>query len=496
MYGRCQFHASALEFLLLKLTYNRRKSKQGKTFRRHAWPQNWKSHFVVGIDFELESCNIDITHHKTNTSEWWITFNKWQLVRFPSLMLHRTYRLTVQHKATETVGLKGAHQMENLLNSLGWLLSIATALGNGFIIFLVAKNRRLHSSANWFVLSLAVADLGVGIAVFPSSYFCNYSMACNLRVYVAFFWFFLHSSVSNLCSLTWDRYVAIVHPFKYNNSMAERRPGIVILAAWLVPFTISLSLSVGMYLTNSNTAWKVLRLTGVTGFEIISCALLFYAVVCILVVVRAQSHQVSAMEQQIQSSFSCNDAGEPATSRRRQKHSTAYFIIALLVFFLGCYVVVNSFVLCIAFSCKVSDKASHILILLLVLNSAVNPLVYAFFKKDIKMEIKRLVCRENLGRHSDAASTMTVVANWLDCMSYANILHACSRKANLVILFTLGIMGPSVFTFQCVALSYVLVVLIYTGVFEELYRPSSFITRNLVNSWQPKLTKNCIFVLL
>ena len=198
--------------------------------------------------------------------------------------------------------------MEDLLNSIGWLLSIATAVGNGFAIFLVAKNRRLHSSANWFVLSLAVADFGVGITVFPSNYFCIHSMACNSRVYMAFFWFFLHSSVTNLCSLTWDRYIAIVHPLKYNTSITERRPGMIILAAWLVPFTISLSLFVGMHLTNSNTAWKVLRLTGVTGFEIVSCALLFYAVVRILVVARAQSHRVSNMEQQIQSTFSCNGA--------------------------------------------------------------------------------------------------------------------------------------------------------------------------------------------
>ena len=184
--------------------------------------------------------------------------------------------------------------------------------------------------------------------------------------------------------------------------MTERRPGMIILAAWLVPFTISLSLFVGMHLTNSNTAWKGLRLTGVTGFEIVSCALLFYAVVRILVVARAQSHRVSNMEQQIQSTFSCNGAAEPATLRRRQKHNTAHFIIALVVFFLGCYVVVNSLVMCMTFSCKVSDKVSHILFLFLVLNSAVNPLVYAFFKKDIKMEIKKLVCRENSSRHNDA----------------------------------------------------------------------------------------------
>ena len=284
--------------------------------------------------------------------------------------------------------------MESLLNSFGWILSIITAAGNGFVIFLVAKIRRLHSSANWFVLSLAVADFIVGIAVFPSSYFCNkQSMACNSRVYMAFFWFFLHSSVTNLCTLTWDRYIAIVHPLKYNISMTERHPAMVILIAWLIPFAISLSLLVGVYATTSDTALNVLRLTGVSAFDIVCCVMLFYAVVRILVVARAQSHQQAAIELQVRS-FQLST--EATNSRGRNKHNTAPFIIAIVAFFVGCYVVVNYLVLCITFSCRnVSDNAGQKLILLLVLNSSVNPLVYAFLKKDIRIEIKKLICRGN-----------------------------------------------------------------------------------------------------
>ena len=301
--------------------------------------------------------------------------------------------------------------MENLFNIFGWILSIVTATGNGFVIFLVAKNRRLHSPANWFVLSLAVADFGVGIAVFPSSYFCNNSMACNSSLHMAFFWFFLHSSVTNLCTLTWDRYIAIVHPFKYNTSMTKRRPGMVILIAWLIPFAISLLLLVGMYTTQSHTVLKVLRLTGVSTFHIISCVLLFYAVVRILVVARAQSHQESAIELQVQFSHSsCNEStvSESATSRRRRKkHNTASFVITLVVFFLGCYVVVNYLVLCTAFSGhQVSDKTSQVVTFLLVVNSAVNPLVYALFKRDIKMEISRIISRGNSKRSNQEGSTV------------------------------------------------------------------------------------------
>ena len=287
--------------------------------------------------------------------------------------------------------------MENWNNIIGWLLSIITATGNSFAVFFIAKNRRLHSSANLFALSLAVADFGVGIAVFPSGYFCNHPTACNLRVYMAFFWFFLHSSVTNLCTLTLDRYIAIVHPLKYNTSMTERRPGMVILIAWLIPFAISLSLFVGMYATNNRTAWKALRLTGVSAFDIVSCVLLFYAVVRILVAARAQSNQVCEIELQLQSNVSSTQAG---TSRRRRTPNTARLIIALVVFFLGCYVIVNILVLCASFSCEVSgEKGGHIVTGLLVLNSAVNPMVYTLLKRDIKREISLFIAHMSiLGR--------------------------------------------------------------------------------------------------
>ena len=241
-----------------------------------------------------------------------------------------------------------------------------------------------------------MTDFGVAVAVFPSTYFCNNSESCDVRIYMALYWFFLHSSVTNLCTLTWNRYIAIVHPLRYNTSITETRPGMVILVAWLISLVISLSRLVGMFATNSDSAQIVFRLTGISGFESTSGVLLFYAVVRILVVARAQSYQVTAMERQVRSNHSSNEPSETAASRRREKHNTAWFIIALIVFFLGCYIVVNFLLFCTTFEfpCKLPHDASQAFTLLLVLNSAVNPLVYAFLKKDIKMEVKTLICRE------------------------------------------------------------------------------------------------------
>lgn len=106
----------------------------------------------------------------------------------------------------------------------------------------------LNVSGWLLVFSLVVADLGVGIVAFPSGYICFiYNANCNKTIYIAAYWFLVHSSVANLCVLTWDRYTAIVHPFKYITSITVRRPGRVILFAWAIPLLISLYLSLEMY---------------------------------------------------------------------------------------------------------------------------------------------------------------------------------------------------------------------------------------------------------
>ena len=92
---------------------------------------------------------------------------------------------------------------------------------------------------------------------------------------MTFVWFFLHSSVTNLCTLTciWDRYIAFVHPYKHNyyTSMTERRPKMVILVAWLIPLAITTSLFMVMYITTFETARNVLPAVNYLTFYSIFC---------------------------------------------------------------------------------------------------------------------------------------------------------------------------------------------------------------------------------
>lgn len=62
---------------------------------------------------------------------------------------------------------------------LGWLLSILTMAGNGFVVVVVCRNRSLRTKTNAFVVSLAVADFFVGMIAVPSLFLCEIASGCD-----------------------------------------------------------------------------------------------------------------------------------------------------------------------------------------------------------------------------------------------------------------------------------------------------------------------------
>ena len=120
---------------------------------------------------------------------------------------------------------------------LGGILSILTVLGNGLVIYLVISRKRLHKTVNWFLLSLAVADLCVGLVHFPTMA-CMSASLCSKCITTAVRWLFLSLSMTNLCALTVDRYIAIVTPLKYAVFGTKRRHFYLISAARILPFAV------------------------------------------------------------------------------------------------------------------------------------------------------------------------------------------------------------------------------------------------------------------
>lgn len=107
---------------------------------------------------------------------------------------------------------------------LGWIPSTFAILGNGSVIYLIYTRRRLRTVPNRFVLSLALADFGVGACFFPAHFICNFRPSnCNSSIADDIAVLTIYSSTTNLCAMTVDRYLATVRPLTYTSLMTARR---------------------------------------------------------------------------------------------------------------------------------------------------------------------------------------------------------------------------------------------------------------------------------
>ena len=281
------------------------------------------------------------------------------------------------------------NKMETWFWILGWILSILTIAGNGFTVLLVGGQPRLRTKTNALIVSLSVADFCVGAFVVPSLFFCDIRGGCNWpRTYgpwVEFVkWLVEYASIMNLCSLVLDRYMAIVKPLKYVNFMTMRRITKLIFFSWVIPLCIAISsVFISLYLTLSLSR-IVLSACGALLEIFFSCMLIF-CFISMATVVYKQTRSSAILAKQLR----FNHQG--LTFNTHDK-SAVVMLAVVVVFALACFPI---YLRCslqllgnhtnLHLSCKSDIKFR---IPMLVLNSAINPLAYAFFKHDIKRALE------------------------------------------------------------------------------------------------------------
>ena len=273
--------------------------------------------------------------------------------------------------------------METWFTILGWALSIMAAAGNGSIIFLVCSKRRLLTKTNAFIISLAVADLGVGVSVFPPQFFYVDNLPSRYMTISPIRWLFGYASATSLCSLVLDRYVAIVKPLKYLNFMSRGRVIQMIFVSWAIPvgFVITVFFLPDPVKPNFVNIFAMF-------WEIFLCFFLIFCFSSMVSVVYKHDRSSAILAKQLR----FNHRGLKVSSQDR---SAVTMMAIVIVVFLVCYGIYLrcSLVSLLYHPCQCNDELYKIP--MLVLNSAVNPWVYAFFKRDIKKEvIKKLICRK------------------------------------------------------------------------------------------------------
>ncbi|XP_077028935.1 olfactory receptor 14J1-like [Agelaius phoeniceus] len=124
-------------------------------------------------------------------------------------------------------------------------ISLAALLGNGLIISAVACGHHLHTPMFFFLLNLALADLGSICTTVPKAMHnslwdtSNISYtACAAQVFLLIF--FLGSEYFLLTVMCYDRYVSICKPLHYGTLLGSRACAHMAAAAWASAFLYSL----------------------------------------------------------------------------------------------------------------------------------------------------------------------------------------------------------------------------------------------------------------
>ena len=261
--------------------------------------------------------------------------------------------------------------------------------GNGFVIFIVCRKRQLRTKTNAFVVSLAVADFFVGMTIVPPEFFCSVSSECNpqdvqYNLIIGFIWeLFLYASAVNLCSLVLDRYIAVVKPLKYLTFMKRRRVIQMISLSW------SISVTLTVFVRSLRSISETLLIRNIFGwsyvfFELFVCAIVIFCFTSMLVVVCKHDRSARTLAKQLRFNH--------RVFIKTQEKSALKMMAVVVCLFLVCY---GGNLHCsfeVIFSdLKVCIVGLQYRMLVYVLNSCINPIAYAVFKKDIKKEQKNEV---------------------------------------------------------------------------------------------------------
>ncbi|KAL2098818.1 hypothetical protein ACEWY4_005298 [Coilia grayii] len=125
------------------------------------------------------------------------------------------------------------------------VLTLATALSNGFVITTIFLTRKLHTPANFLIGSLAVTDLLVSILVMPISILYTVSKTWTLGQIMCDIWLssditFCTASILHLCVIALDRYWAITDALEYSKRRTTRRAAVMIAVVWVISISISM----------------------------------------------------------------------------------------------------------------------------------------------------------------------------------------------------------------------------------------------------------------
>ncbi|XP_062621521.1 adenosine receptor A2b-like [Saccostrea cucullata] len=284
--------------------------------------------------------------------------------------------------------------------SLEAIIGVLAIIGNALVLIAILKFPKLQNVTNFFIASLAIADLLVGIFVAPLAALSYLGLpedylGCvftNSIVVVL-----TQTSIFNLVDIAIERFIAIKNPFFYQEHMTKRVAVIMITISWVLALIIGLvpvfGWNLGPMKDNKCAFVAVIDFNYMVyfnffGFVLTPLIIMFVIYTYIFYIVRQQMAKISALEV-----MQKPDTRKLKSRFKREVKAAKSLAVVFGVFAL-CWIpihILNS----ISHLCKTCSYPINLLlaaILLSHINSIVNPFLYAIGNSQFQVAFKRMFC--------------------------------------------------------------------------------------------------------
>lgn len=345
--------------------------------------------------------------------------------------------------------LANSTDIKNLYIGIETVIAVLSISGNVLVCWAVAINSTLKNATNYFLVSLAVADILVGCLAIPFAIVISLGLLLDFYgcLFMACFVLVLtQSSIFSLLAIAIDRYLAVKIPLRYNELMTGKTAREIIAALWILSFIIGLipffgwnkkymscpsGIPGGSNTTNSGlpvgpAAEQQQQQTEGAGELLHSCRLecLFESVVempymvyfnffvCVLppllIMLGIYIKIFTVARRQLrQMELKCVAANGDSHQHHRsllQKEIRAAKSLSIIVgLFALCWLPVH-ILNCLTLFVDYRDKSDIIMFLAIVLshgNSAVNPIIYAYRIQDFRNTFHKILTRHILCRKEE-----------------------------------------------------------------------------------------------
>ncbi|GCC23229.1 hypothetical protein chiPu_0001623 [Chiloscyllium punctatum] len=213
-----------------------------------------------------------------------------------------TFYLTITEESRLTGFLIGSNFLEGdqSKDGLRWaallilLVIIPTIGGNILVILAVSLEKKLQNATNYFLMSLAVADMLVGLLVMPIALLNTlFNSEWPLPSAICPIWIFLDvllstASIMHLCAISLDRYIAIKKPIQHSRFNSRAKVLIKITVVWFISIGIAVPIPIKSFQEETNTLMNktcALKIDTFKNFMIFGSMAAFFIPLAIMIVI-------------------------------------------------------------------------------------------------------------------------------------------------------------------------------------------------------------------